>query len=85
MNKILEGKVISNKMQSTVVIEVIRRKAHPLYKKIFRVSKKFKASTNGITVSLGDVVRIEEVRPISKDIHFKVITVVKKVERKEIQ
>jgi small subunit ribosomal protein S17 len=70
--KIFDGPVISVGMQNTIVVEVTRRVPHPLYKKLIKKSSKFKADTNGIEVSVGDVVRIQETRPISKGKFFKV-------------
>lgn len=67
------GKVVSDKMQKTVVVEVERRAPHPMYRKIVRKMKRFKADTNGMTVVVSDVVKIEETRPLSRDKHFKVI------------
>lgn len=71
-SKMFVGKVVSAKMQGTVVVEVERKIVHPLYKKILRRSKKIKADTNKLELSLGDKVRIVETRPISKNKYFKV-------------
>lgn len=77
MKKILEGKIVSLKMGNTVVVEVTRRVTHPLYKKLLKRSKRYKVDTNGITLSLGDSIKIVSTRPISKDKHFKVLEVKK--------
>lgn len=77
MQKTFEGKVISSKMQNTVMVEVFRRKPHPLYKKLLKRSTKFKVDTGKHSVSVGDKVRIIETRPISKDKHFKIEEVIK--------
>ena len=71
--KILTGHIVSDKMQNTVVVEVTRKVRHPLYNKSVKVSKKYKADTNGIGAVFGDLVQIEETRPMSKDKYFKVI------------
>ncbi len=71
--KVLTGHIVSDKMQKTVVVEVVRKVRHPLYNKSLKFSKKYKADTNGMEVVYGDMVRIEETRPISKDKYFKVI------------
>lgn len=71
--QVLTGKVISNKMQKTVVVEVERKISHPVYKKYIKVTKKFKADASNMQLEEGDMVRIESTRPISKDKHFKVI------------
>lgn len=60
------GKVISNKMNKTIVVEVSRRHAHPRFKKIVVTKKKFYAHDESQTAQLGDMVRIEETRPLSK-------------------
>ncbi len=77
MSKVLTGKVVSVKMQDTVLVEVVRRTPHKLYGKLMRLSKKYKVAINGQTVVAGDQVRIEETKPVSKDKHFKVIEVLK--------
>lgn len=70
--KVLEGIVTSTKMKDTVVVEVTFENPHKLYKKLMKRSKKFKASTDGKEVLLGQRVSIAETRPISKDKYFKV-------------
>ena len=70
MAKLLTGKVVSLTMQGVIVVEVTRKTPHPLYKKLMKRSKKFKAATNGQEVALGDTVTIRETRPLSKDTHF---------------
>lgn len=74
--KIFIGKVISNKMSKTVVVEIERRVAHPVYKKIIKRFTKIKADTNNLEVNLGQNVKIEQSKPISLGKHFKVIEVV---------
>lgn len=70
MAKHIIGTVVSTKMQNTIVVEVTRKVPHPLYKKLLKHSKKFKADTNGQTVKVGDTVSIIEIKPMSKDKHF---------------
>ncbi len=79
MSKILTGKVTSIKMQDTILVEVTRRTPHKLYGKLIRLSKKYKVALNGQTVEVGNQVKIEETKPVSKDKHFKVIEVIKGV------
>lgn len=67
------GKVVSDKMTNTVIVEVERRIRHKVYKKIIKRTKRFKADTNTIPVQVGDMVKIQGVRPMSKDKHFKII------------
>ena len=76
MSKILTGIVTSTKMNKTVVVKIERVFRHPIYRKVIRRHKKFKAHVDGAEIREGDVVEIKEVRPISKDKHF---IVVKKV------
>lgn len=71
--KTLVGKIISAKMQNTAVVSVERKIPHKIYKKIIKRTKKYKADIHGMNVEVGDVVKIEETRPISRDKHFKVI------------
>jgi small subunit ribosomal protein S17 len=61
------GVVVSNKMDKTAVVAVERRYPHPLYKKIVRRTKRYKAHDPNNGATLGDVVRITETRPISKE------------------
>ncbi len=64
--KTLIGKVVSTKMAKTIVVEVRRQKAHPFYKRVVSRSKKFYAHDEQGTAHLGDFVKIEETRPLSK-------------------
>ncbi|MEK7186455.1 MAG: 30S ribosomal protein S17 [Patescibacteria group bacterium] len=77
MQKIFEGKITSLKMQNTAVVEVTRRKPHPLYKVLLKRSNKFKADTAGLELKVGDRVKIGEIRPMSKDKYFKITEVIK--------
>lgn len=72
--KTLQGIVISDKMQKTVVVEVESIKEHPKYKRRYKVHKKFKADDQKQEYHVGDKVVIEECMPISKDKHWKVIS-----------
>ncbi len=74
MAKQLTGIVVSNSMQNTIVVEVVRRTPHPLYKKLIKRSKKIKADTNGKQVEVGTRVIIAETKPLSKDKHFILVT-----------
>jgi len=77
--QVLTGKVISNKMQKTVVVEIERRIAHPVYKKRIKVTNKIKADSGEMQLEEGDIVVIESTRPLSKTKNFKVTS---KVEEK---
>ncbi len=76
--KHLVGKVVSNRMTQTVVVEVTRLVRHPLYRRVIRQLKKVKAHDAGIKPQIGDEVRIEETRPISKDKHWRLVEVVRR-------
>jgi small subunit ribosomal protein S17 len=65
--RILQGVVVSDAMDKTVVVRVERRVMHPVYKKFIRRSKKYAAHDENNSFKVGDVVRIEECRPISKN------------------
>ena len=71
--KKFEGIVISDKMEKTVVVKVIRKFPHPLYKKISSYSKKYKAHNEKNECKIGDRVIIEECRPISKTKRWRVV------------
>ena len=60
------GYVVSTKMAKTIVVETTRQKAHPLYRRVVSRSKKFYAHDENNTARVGDVVRIEETRPMSR-------------------
>ena len=64
--RVLTGRVTSDKMDKTITVLVERRVIHPLYKKFIRSSKKYAAHDELNQCKVGDVVRIEECRPISK-------------------
>ncbi|MEW5729261.1 MAG: 30S ribosomal protein S17 [Pseudomonadota bacterium] len=71
--RILQGVVVSDKMDKTVVVRVERRVMHPIYKKFIRRSKKYHAHDENNTFKAGDTVRIQECRPLSKTKNWEVI------------
>jgi small subunit ribosomal protein S17 len=71
--RILKGKVVSNKNDKTVVVQVVRTFPHPLYKKVVRRSKRYAAHDEQNKCSVGDLVQIIESRPISKTKKWTVI------------
>jgi len=73
----IEGEVVSDKMDKTVVVNVTSVKIHPKYKKRYNSSKKYKAHDEKNEYKVGDVVVIEECRPLSKDKRWRVINKVK--------
>ncbi len=64
--RILQGVVVSNKADKTVIVKVEQRYAHPLYKKTVKRSKKYAAHDEKNSCNVGDLVRIQECRPISR-------------------
>lgn len=76
--KTVVGNVVSTKMQKTIVVEVERRKAHPLYRRVVRMTKKFYAHDENNTAHVGDVVRLEETRPLSKLKRWKLQEVIRR-------
>jgi len=72
--RILEGEVVSDKMDKTVTVLVSRRFMHPVYKKFVRKSTKYAAHDENNSFKMGDLVQIEECRPISKRKTWTVIT-----------
>ena len=64
--RVLTGRVTSDKQDKTITVSVDRRIMHPLYKKFIRRSKKYAAHDEANSCKVGDMVRIEECRPISK-------------------
>jgi len=76
--KIYTGKVVSDKMDKTVVVAVERLTRHPVYKKRIRKIAKFKAHDEGNKCSVGDKVAIIESRPLSRDKRWRVLEIIEK-------
>lgn len=76
--KSLQGFVVSNKMDKTIVVAVERSMKHPLYKKILRKTKRYKAHDEKNECHIGDTVRIMECRPLSKEKHFRLVQVMER-------
>ncbi len=72
------GRVVSDKMDKTVVVQIAYRRSHPLYKKVILRRVRFKAHDEGNNCKVGDLVRIMEVRPLSRDKRWRVVEVVEK-------
>lgn len=72
--KILEGTLISDKMNKSAVVEIMMNKKHPFYQKRMIIKRKIHAE-NSLGAKTGDRVRIKECRPISKTISFKIVEV----------
>lgn len=78
MAKTLTGRVVSNKSDKTIVINVVVRKTHPLYKKQYTVKTKYMAHDEKNEAKNGDLVIISETRPISARKHFKLSRIVER-------
>lgn len=76
--KVLRGKVVSDKMEKTIVVEVATSKSHPLYGKRVKYSKKYKAHDELGEAKIGDTVEIMETRPLSATKHFRLVKVIEK-------
>lgn len=73
----LQGIVVSTKMAKTVVVRIDRRVAHPKYGKYYTVSTKLKAHDENGSAKLGDLIEIEETRPLSKEKRWRYLSTVK--------
>ncbi len=78
--KVRIGSVVSDKMDKTVVVAVETFVTHPLYKKQIRRTTKFKAHDENNECKVGDIVKIMETRPLSKDKRWRLVEVIKKAE-----
>lgn len=74
------GLVVSDKMDKTITVAVERRMQHPLYKKVIRRTKKFHAHDETNKCNVGDLVRIREMRPMSKTKRWRLVEVVKEAD-----
>ena len=74
----LQGVVVSDKMDKTIVVEITMRKLHPLYKKYLTRSKRIKAHDDKNEAHEGDTVRVVETRPLSRDKRWKLAEIVEK-------
>ena len=72
------GKVVSDKMDKTIVVAVEDRVAHPLYKKIVKRTYKLKAHDENNECGVGDIVKVMETRPLSKDKRWRMVEIIEK-------
>ncbi len=72
------GTVVSDKMDKTITVAVVSNKRHPIYGKVFKQTKKFKAHDELNEAHVGDTVEIEETRHLSKDKYFRLLRVIEK-------
>lgn len=78
IKRTLTGKVVSNKMDKTITVEVTRHVSHKMYKKYISVRRKFYAHDEQNSCQIGDVVKIVEHRPISKNKNWMLVEVIEK-------
>ena len=78
LRKTRVGKVISDKMDKTIVVAVVDSVKHPLYKKIVKTTYKLKAHDENNEAGIGDTVQVMETRPLSKDKRWRLVSIVEK-------
>jgi len=78
--RLKEGIVVSDKMEKTVVVAVQRLLRHPLYRRVIRHTRKFKAHDAESECNIGDRVRIAETRPYSKHKNWRVVEIIQRAE-----
>ena len=78
LRKTRVGKVVSNKMDKTIVVAIQDNVKHPLYKKIIKRTIKLKAHDEQNVCNIGDVVKVMETRPLSKDKRWRIVEVIEK-------
>lgn len=76
--KVRIGKVVSNKMDKTIVVAVLNNVKHPLYNKIVKRTYKLKAHDENNECNIGDTVKVMETRPLSKDKRWRLVGIVEK-------
>lgn len=83
--KVLRGIVTSDKMQKTVTVEVERRFRHPVFKKVVKAKKRYKAHNPDDNARLGDLVEMMETKPLSKEKRWRVTNIIRKARGAEEQ
>ena len=78
LRKTISGKVVSDKMDKTVVVAIQDSVRHPLYKKTIKRTVKYKAHDEANDCRIGDIVRIMETRPLSKDKRWRVVEIIER-------
>lgn len=76
--KVIIGKVVSNKMQKTIVVSVERKVMHPKYGKFIKMTSKFKAHDEKNECGINDIVKVMETRPLSKDKRWRLVEIIEK-------
>ena len=78
LRKTRTGKVVSDKMDKTIVVAVERHMKHPLYKKVVKRTYKLKAHDENNECNIGDTVKVMETRPLSKDKRWRLVEILEK-------
>jgi small subunit ribosomal protein S17 len=78
LRKVRQGKVVSNKMQKSIIVAIERRVAHPIYKKYFTRTTRLVAHDEQQQAGIGDIVKIMETRPLSKTKRWRLVEIVEK-------
>ena len=78
LRKTRTGKVVSDKMDKTIVVAIVNHVTHPLYKKIMKRTYKLKAHDEKNECKIGDRVRVMETRPLSKEKHWRLVSIIEK-------
>ncbi len=81
MRKVLTGRIVSDKMDKTVVVAVESLVRHPLYQRTIRRTKKFKAHDEKNSCRIGDKVKMMETRPLSKEKRWRIIEILERAEQ----
>ncbi|MBC8571743.1 BS16 [uncultured Clostridium sp.] len=79
LRKTRVGKVVSNKMDKTIVVAVENHVKHPLYKKVVKSTYKLKAHDENNECNIGDTVKVMETRPLSKDKRWRLVEITERV------
>ena len=79
LRKVRTGKVVSNKMDKTIVVAIEEHVKHPLYKKVVKNTYMLKAHDENNECNIGDTVKVMETRPLSKDKRWRLVEIVEKV------
>ena len=79
--KVRQGLVVSDKMDKSIVVQIVRTVTHPIYKKVIKRSKKFIAHDEENACKIGDLVRIMECRPLSRHKRWRLVDVVERNKR----
>ena len=74
--KVYQGRVVSDKMDKTITVVIETKRKHPVYGKRINYSKKLKAHDENNSAKMGDIVRVMETRPLSKDKRFRLVEIV---------